>query len=88
MVEVHEILDRMKKDGFEIDVKAYYSFIKVLGEIQRVEHAHKVFNTMKRHGCLPEEETFEMLICNFCEIGHTRKAKGLFRKVVAKGLMP
>ena len=82
------MLDRMKKDGFEADVKAYYSFIKVLGEIQRVDHAHKVFNTMKRHGFLPEEETFGMLIYKLCEIGHTSKAKGLFHKAVAKGLMP
>eukprot|EP01018_Ginkgo_biloba_P016229 Gb_15858 [translate_table: standard] len=75
-----EMLKKMTEAGFKADVKTYFSFIKVLCGIERAKHALKVFSTMKKNGCRPGREMFELLIPKLCKIGLPGEGKRLWRE--------
>ncbi|KAM7280214.1 hypothetical protein ACFE04_007348 [Oxalis oulophora] len=86
--EGDEMISRMKSAGFadDLDIKAYYGFLKVLCGIQRLEHAMSVFKKMKQDKIKPGVKTYDLLMRKWCEINRVDKANVLFKQAVNNGI--
>ncbi|KAJ9163504.1 hypothetical protein P3X46_023166 [Hevea brasiliensis] len=86
--EGDEMIDRMKSAGYgdKLDKKAYYSFLKVLCGIERLEHAMTVFEMLKADGCKPGIKTYDLLIGKWCAHNRLDKANALFNEALSNGV--
>ncbi|KAG8652341.1 pentatricopeptide repeat-containing protein PNM1, mitochondrial [Manihot esculenta] len=86
--EGDEMIDRMKSAGYgeKLDKKAYYSFLKILCGIERLEHAMTVFEMMKADGCKPGIKTYDLLFGNWCAHNRLDKANSLFNEALSNGV--
>ncbi|KAK6261753.1 hypothetical protein QUC31_007569 [Theobroma cacao] len=88
VAEGDEMIDRMKSAGFgdKLGEKEYYSFLKILCGVERVEHAIIVFKKMKADGCKPGIKTYDLLMGKWC--GHNRldRANALYNEAVENGV--
>lgn len=86
--EGDEMIDRMKSAGFgdKLDVKEYYSFLKILCGIERVEHAMTVFKKMKADGCKPGIKTYDLLMEKWCAHNRLDRANALYNEAAKNGV--
>ncbi|WCJ21159.1 Pentatricopeptide repeat (PPR) superfamily protein [Euphorbia peplus] len=86
--EGDEMIDRMKSAGYreKLDKKAYYSFMKILCGIERVEHAMSVFEMMKADGCKPGIKTYDLLIGKWCAHNRLDKGNALYNEALSNGV--
>ncbi|KDP31371.1 hypothetical protein JCGZ_11747 [Jatropha curcas] len=86
--EGDEMIDRMKSAGYgdKLDKKAYYSFLKILCGIERLEHAMSVFEMMKADGCKPGIKTYDLLMGKWCAHNRLDKANALFNEALSNGV--
>ncbi|KAL5723195.1 hypothetical protein ACHQM5_006619 [Ranunculus cassubicifolius] len=86
--EGDEMIDRMKSAGFgnALDKKAYFGFLTVLCGIERIDHAMKIFQLMKKDGCEPRIKTYELLMEKLCAHGKAERANALFREATKRGV--
>ncbi|XP_065879408.1 small ribosomal subunit protein mL104 (rPPR9) [Euphorbia lathyris] len=86
--EGDEMIDRMKSAGYgeKLDKKAYYSFLKILCGIERVEHAMGVFEMMKTDGCNPGIKTYDLLIGKWCARNRLDKGNALYNEALSNGV--
>ncbi|PON50160.1 Pentatricopeptide repeat [Parasponia andersonii] len=83
-----EMIDRMKSAGYgeSLDKKEYYSFLKILCGIERIDHALSVFDKMKKDGCEPGIKTYDLLMGKLCAHNRIDKANALFNEALRKGI--
>ncbi|XP_031485835.1 pentatricopeptide repeat-containing protein PNM1, mitochondrial-like [Nymphaea colorata] len=86
VAEGDEMLDSMKLAGFQLTIKDYYGFIRILCGIERVEHAMNVFARMKEEGFKPGTQTYELLIARLYAHGKVEAANSLYQEAVDKGV--
>ncbi|XVE54675.1 hypothetical protein DITRI_Ditri03aG0101100 [Diplodiscus trichospermus] len=86
--EGDEMIDMMKSDGFgdKLDRKEYYSFLKILCGIERVEHAMTVFEKMKADGCKPGIKTYDLLMGKWCAHNRLDRAHALYNEALKNGV--
>ncbi|KAL5721738.1 hypothetical protein ACHQM5_005343 [Ranunculus cassubicifolius] len=86
--EGDEMIDRMNSAGFgnALDKKAYFGFLTVLCGIERIDHAMKIFQLMKKDSCEPGIKTYELLMEKLCAHGKAERANALFREATKIGV--
>ncbi|XWS37254.1 hypothetical protein CRYUN_Cryun19dG0027600 [Craigia yunnanensis] len=86
--EGDEMIDRIKSAGFDdmLDKKEYYSFLKILCGIERVEHAMTVFKKMKADGCKPGIKTYDLLMGKLCAHNRLDRANALYNEALKDGV--
>ncbi|XVF08908.1 hypothetical protein REPUB_Repub07fG0045200 [Reevesia pubescens] len=86
--EGDEMIDRMKSAGFgdKLGKKEYYSFLKILCGIERVEHAMIVFRKMKVDGCKPGIKTYDLLMGKWCAHNRLDRANALYNEALKNGV--
>uniref|UniRef100_A0A803QBI2 Pentatricopeptide repeat-containing protein n=1 Tax=Cannabis sativa TaxID=3483 RepID=A0A803QBI2_CANSA len=86
--EGDEMIDRMKSAGYGelLNKKEYYSFLKILCGIERIDHALSVFEKMKKDGCEPGIKTYDLLMGKLCSHNRLDKANSLFNDALRRGI--
>lgn len=83
--EAEEIVETMRKAGYEPDNITYSQLVFGLCKARRFDEASKVLDVMEEQGCTPDIKTWTILIKGHCEANQIDKALFFLAKMMEKG---
>lgn len=83
--EAEKVIQTMKRAGYEPSHIIHKNLIYGLCKARRLEEACEVLDAMKAQGCIPDIETWVVLIRCCCDVDGVDKALPWFGKMVKQG---
>ncbi|GLJ21142.1 hypothetical protein SUGI_0386710 [Cryptomeria japonica] len=88
MTKVLNIVEEMKHNGCQPDLKTYTILIGGLGLIRQNDRARKMLAEMRKHGYSPDAAAYNAVIRNFCMGQRVRDAYQVLDEMVSEGIDP
>lgn len=86
--EVPGLLERMKRNGFEMVCDTYNLILKLYMDWDCQERVRCTWNEMERNGLGPDQRSYTIMVHGFFEKGRREDALCYFSEMRAKGMQP
>ncbi|KAF6160002.1 hypothetical protein GIB67_033086 [Kingdonia uniflora] len=82
----NEIVDEMIENGLMHEPRFYYDLIGVLCGVERVDHAFRLFELMKKRCMGDYGPVYDLLIPRLCREGELEKGRQLWDEAIGRGI--
>lgn len=85
---IEAMVDMMKKNGYELNLRTYTTYITSLGRRGKWQKALELFQMLKKDGHVPNQITYGAIVAALAKSNKLDMAMDIFEEMLERGLQP